>query len=35
MTAVRYGIDLKTVGTKESKAVVEQDGPVCVSASRA
>jgi len=35
MTAVRYGIDLTTVGTKESKEVEEQDGPVCVSATRA
>jgi len=35
MTAVRYGVDLGTVGTKESKEVVEQDGPVCVSATRA
>ena len=35
MTAVRYGVDLATVGTKESKEVVEQDGPVCVSATRA
>jgi xanthine dehydrogenase accessory factor len=34
MTAVRYGVDLSTVGTKESKEVVEQDGPVCVSAAR-
>jgi xanthine dehydrogenase accessory factor len=34
MTAVRYGIDLATVGTKESKEVEEQDGPVCVSATR-
>jgi xanthine dehydrogenase accessory factor len=35
MTAVRHGVDLHSVGTKESKAVVEQDGPVCVSAERA
>jgi xanthine dehydrogenase accessory factor len=35
MTAVRHGVDLATVGTKESKEVVEQDGPVCVSAERA
>lgn len=35
MTAVRHGVDLRTVGTKESKEVVEQDGPVCVSAERA
>jgi xanthine dehydrogenase accessory factor len=35
MIAVRYGVDLKTVGTKESKQVVEQDGPVCVSPTRA
>jgi len=35
MTAVRYGIDLATIGTKESKEVEEQDGPVCVSATRA
>jgi xanthine dehydrogenase accessory factor len=34
MTAVRYGVDLATVGTKESKEVVEQEGPVCVSATR-
>lgn len=34
MTAVRYGVDLASVGTKDSKEVVEQDGPVCVSAVR-
>ena len=34
MTAVRYGVELGTVGTKESKEVVEQDGPVCVSVTR-
>lgn len=34
MTAVRYGVDLSTVGTKERKEVIEQDGPVCVSAAR-
>ncbi|MCC7546445.1 MAG: XdhC family protein [Burkholderiales bacterium] len=31
MTAVRHGVDLSSVGTKESKDVVEQDGPVCVA----
>jgi xanthine dehydrogenase accessory factor len=32
MTAVRHGVDLATVGSKESKAVPEeQEGPVCVS----
>ena len=35
MTAVRHGVDLKLVGTKESKEVVEQDGPVCVATERA
>jgi xanthine dehydrogenase accessory factor len=35
LTAVRHGVDLKTVGTKESKEVVEQDGPVCVATERA
>jgi xanthine dehydrogenase accessory factor len=35
MTAVRHGIDLETVGTKESKEVVEPDGPVCVATERA
>jgi len=36
MTAVRHGVDLHMVGTKESKeALPEQDGPVCVSAERA
>ncbi len=35
MTAVRHGVDLATVGTKESKEVTEPDGPVCVSAERA
>jgi xanthine dehydrogenase accessory factor len=35
MTAVRHGVDLGSVGTKESKEVVEQDGPVCVSVDRA
>jgi len=34
MTAVRHGVDLATVGTKESKEVV-QEGPVCASAVRA
>ena len=34
MTAVRYGVDLGTVGTKESKEV-EQDGPVCSATARA
>src|SRR4249920_1722459 len=36
MTAVRHGVDLHMVGTKESKeALPEQDRPVCVSAERA
>jgi xanthine dehydrogenase accessory factor len=35
LTAVRHGVDLATVGTKESKQVVEQDGPVCASTERA
>jgi xanthine dehydrogenase accessory factor len=35
MTAVRHGVDLGSVGTKESKEVVEQDGPVCVTTERA
>jgi xanthine dehydrogenase accessory factor len=36
MTAVRHGVELCTVGTKDSKEVPEeQDGPVCVSATRA
>ena len=36
MTAIRHGVDLASVGSKESKAVPqEQDGPVCVSATRA
>jgi xanthine dehydrogenase accessory factor len=35
LTAVRHGVDLATVGTKESKEVVEQEGPVCVSTERA
>jgi xanthine dehydrogenase accessory factor len=34
MTAVRHGVDLATVGTKESKEV-EQEGPVCVATARA
>ena len=34
MTAVRYGVDLATVGTKESKEV-EQEGPVCSATARA
>jgi xanthine dehydrogenase accessory factor len=34
MTAVRYGVDLGTVGTKESKEA-EQDGPVCSATARA
>ena len=34
MTAVRYGVDLGTVGSKESKEV-EQDGPVCSATARA
>jgi xanthine dehydrogenase accessory factor len=36
MTAVRHGVDLAMVGSKQSKAVPEeQEGPVCVSATRA
>jgi xanthine dehydrogenase accessory factor len=36
ITAVRHGVDLATVGTKDSKEVPEeQAGPVCVSAERA
>jgi len=36
MTAVRHGVDLTTVGTKESKeALAEQEGPVCISTARA
>jgi xanthine dehydrogenase accessory factor len=35
MTAVRHGVDLGRVGTKESKEVVEQDGPVCVASEQA
>jgi xanthine dehydrogenase accessory factor len=36
MTAVRHGVELASVGSKESKAVAEeQEGPVCVSATRA
>jgi xanthine dehydrogenase accessory factor len=34
MTAVRHGVDLATVGTKESKEV-EQEGPVCAATARA
>lgn len=36
MTAVRHRVDLSSVGTKESKEVLEeeQDGPVCVSIAR-
>jgi xanthine dehydrogenase accessory factor len=34
MTAVRHGVDLTTVGTKESKEV-EQEGPVCSATARA
>jgi xanthine dehydrogenase accessory factor len=34
MTAVRHGVELATVGTKESKEV-EQEGPVCVATARA
>ena len=34
MTAVRHGVDLATVGTKESKEV-EQEGPVCSATVRA
>jgi xanthine dehydrogenase accessory factor len=33
MTAVRHGVDLATVGTKESKEVV-QEGPVCSSTAQ-
>ena len=36
ITAVRHGVDLATVGTKQSKTVPdEQEGPVCVSPTRA
>ena len=36
ITAVRRGVDLATVGTKQSKTVPqEQEGPVCVSPTRA
>jgi xanthine dehydrogenase accessory factor len=36
MTAVRHGVELGSVGTKDSKEVPdEQDGPVCVSVTRA
>jgi xanthine dehydrogenase accessory factor len=35
MTAVRHGVDLHAVGTKESKEVTEPDGPVCVATERA
>jgi xanthine dehydrogenase accessory factor len=36
VTAVRHGVDLASVGTKQSKTVPEeQEGPVCVSATRA
>jgi len=31
MTAVRHGVILATVGTKDSKEVEEHDGPVCVA----
>ena len=34
MTAVRHGVDLATVGSKESKEV-EQEGPVCAATTRA
>jgi len=34
MTAVRHGVDLATVGTKQSKEV-EQEGPVCAATARA
>jgi len=34
MTAVRHGVELATVGTKESKEV-EQEGPVCATTARA
>lgn len=33
MTAVRHGVDLATVGTKESKEVA-QDGPICAATVR-
>jgi len=36
MTAVRHGVDLASVGSKQSKVVSdEQEGPVCVSDARA
>jgi xanthine dehydrogenase accessory factor len=36
MTAVRHGVELGAVGTKDSKAVPEElEGPVCVSVTRA
>jgi xanthine dehydrogenase accessory factor len=36
MTAVRHGVELGSVGTKDSKAVPEElEGPVCVSVTRA
>lgn len=35
MTAVRHGVELGKVGTKESKEVPEEEGPICVSAARA
>lgn len=31
MTAVRHGVDLASIGTKESKAVERPDGPVCAA----
>jgi len=34
LTAVRHGVELSTVGTKESKEV-EQEGPVCSATTRA
>jgi len=34
LTAVRHGVELSTVGTKESKEV-EQEGPVCSATARA
>jgi len=35
MTAVRHGVELASIGSKQSKAIPEdQQGPVCVSASR-
>jgi xanthine dehydrogenase accessory factor len=34
LTAVRHGVDLATVGTKQSKEV-EQEGPVCSATTRA